>query len=257
VPRRCLQRVKIPRYSEEVDGGSQGDECNIAVSSDQGSIQKVSLDKDDGGSTLTEKFEAETGQEVPQRTGSQEGSITETTPTHDQPQASQEKPGNCVCSEETTGQDLSSPLHPLPPPDFNALTPSQTSFSGDATSSTQTTSNDVSGTSQSLPFSPPPHGDLLASSERVASYQDSSSSIGSSRSLLPSLPPPPPIPANHLQGFGLSSSLHSLPTTFSPSNTPVMNPHKFLGYNPMMVCEHSDGGLGPGLEPHDGGGGPQ
>ena len=240
VPRQCLEKVRVSRASatsEEVDGR-------------KAAPQKEPLEEVDAGEVHAqkEKFEAETGQEVPQGTGSQEEmAASQAAPTDDHPQASQEKPDSHVCSEETTGQDLSSPLHPLPPPDFDALTPSQASFTGDTSSanqSLQTPSPDDDGDSSSstedvpdsqpLSFSPPPHDDLLASSEQIGSYQDSRSS---SCSPLPSLPPPPPIPDK----YGLSSSMHSLPATFSPSSTPTMAPHKFLGYNPMMVGGHCIG----------------
>lgn len=245
MPRRCLQIVRTSVTSEEVDGGQVG--C--------GTHKEPQEEAHTAAATAQkEKFEAETGQEVPRGTGSQEEEMaasSQAVPTDNSPLASQEKPENRVCSEETTGQDLSSPLHPLPPPDFDALTPSQASFTGDTSSANQSlqtpptddegdsscSTEDVpaSGDNQPLSFSVQPHDDLLASSEQIGSYQDSRSS---SCSPLPSLPPPPPIPVKSLQGFGLSSSMHSLPATFSPSSTPTMAPHKFLGYNPMMVGGH-------------------
>lgn len=228
VPRRCLRRAKASRVSGSLDG-------------------------EEG---RTRKFEAETGQGVPALGAEEVDAGPEATPTEATPATegeiltSQEKPDNCVCSEETTGQNLSSsPLHPLPSPDFDALTPSQTSLTDDMTSvtadqglETPPTGDDESSyptedfpSSEPLQFSPLPHTDLLAtgSSGQIPSYM--SSSREGSCSPLPSLPPPPPPPVPQFQGNGLSSSLHSLPSTFSPSSTPVMSAHKFLGYNPMMV----------------------
>lgn len=216
-------------------------------------------------STPVEQFEAETGQEVPQgmaRGGKEEVDAPRTTPSDDRPLTSQDRPSNHVCSEETTGQDLTSPLNPQQPlPDYAALTPSQTSLTGDTAEDQREDGEETtppenecsslveeelpssSGPSQPLPFSPPPHGDLLASGDMASSYPDSDDGSSSREaSCSPPMHPaharqqggkPPRLPL--LKGDVLSSSLHSLPTTFSPSSTPVMTPHKFLGYNPMMV----------------------
>ena len=186
----------------------------------------VALDEaGESQSTQHEQFEAETGQEVPQGTGgSKEEDQTDFTNVDLKPKGSEDRE---VCSEETTGQELSSPIHavdsshvdsshqPLPPP---------------------------------LPLTPPPpavgeehSGKALTDS--FSEHDGNSLTLGDrSSSRSPSLPPIG-------SGFGrgkikfsfkggpLSSSLQSLPTSFSPVVTPAATPSKFLGYNPMMVCQ--------------------
>lgn len=200
-------------------------------------------------SMLTEQFEAETGQEVLQGQAAQEEEVDAHLITEDRPLPSKEAGlNNTICSEESTGQSLSSPLHPLPSPDFDALTPSQNSPTDDVMT---TPTGDKDGTkdlpfsmsegSQPLPPSPPPHADLLAGDslgELPSSYPDTSSMGSQGSQGSPPLALAPLVSMenpNNNKGLPLSSSLHSLPSSFSPTATPTNNQQKFLGYNPMMV----------------------
>lgn len=192
-------------------------------------------------STKSEHFEAETGQEVPQHTtrGSGQEEV-------DAPDSASSHTHSLGSEGKSTGQNLiaqqqQEPL-PLPSMDLDLLTPSQTSF--------LSTTEESGGNPLDMPpeddvatkeaYDPPPHADLFADedgSDRMASFSISSMEQSSS-------PPPLPVPeggskeegeGNGMGGPPLSMSLQSLPTSFSPTGTPVLAPHKFLGYNPMMV----------------------
>ena len=178
------------------------------------------LSEDTISAVLNEQFEAETGQEMPQGSAGEEEEV-DATPTAEQPLTPEEK------QEETTGQSLTSPVDP-------DLTPSNTPSHTPSNTPSQTSlTDDVTG---SVPR--PPHQDLLGAGS--SGQLDSSSDVSSGASLepLPSFPPAPPVPDKRLHLKGpLSCSLHSLPSSFSPAGTPVIPPHSFLGYNPLMVSD--------------------
>ena len=199
-----------------------------------------------------ELFEAETGQEVPQGSGTPKGEEeVDAGNSVKSPVTAGGRVPNQVCSEETTGQSLTSPLHHP----SNAPTSNQTSLAdnqGFVTSSpddktlppgnADPASTVSDNRSQPLPPSPPPHADLLTkvdSSEIVVSPSDNASSYPSNSSREHTSSPPPIEEKFNFKGEPLSSSLHSLPTSFSPTSTPAMPPHKFLGYNPMLVSKNS------------------
>lgn len=189
-------------------------------------LRRVKPSSEETSSVLNEQFEAETGQEM--RQGSAREEEVDATPTTARSLTPEEKQVDCICSEETTGQSLTSPVDPDPASDLTSHTPShtpsQTSLTDDMTSSVNLQTHT-------------PHQDLLGagSSGQLASSSDVSS--GESLEPLPSFPPAPPVPDKrlHLKGGPLSYSLRSLPSSFSPTGTPVIPPHSFLGYNPMMV----------------------
>ncbi len=221
-----------------------------------------------------EQFEAETGQEVPQ------GRHDNKTPENKkvEPLGSQDdtdlpyqtltfKPVDPVCSEETTGQDLSSPkLLPLhPPKQIQEEEEEQSSVTDDdvvsSSSSDQTpppsydeiervSSSPSPEVTEPHPSSlPPPYADLLATEEEEEEEEEeegegeAGETSSSEERDVSGSPPSVVMPEGEgegtrgyrLGGDPLSSSLQSLPTTFSPAATPTMAAHKFLGYNPMMV----------------------
>ena len=194
-------------------------------------------------SSKSEKFEAETGQELPkQRRGSGDDDV-------DAPGSASSHTHSLGSEGESTGQNRTGQsLSVQSADDLNATTPSQTSFLTDSGGNPlDTPLNDADDVTvkeneeedvASQPH-PPPHADLLADDDvvsgRLASFSISSMEQSSS---------PPPLPPEGAAEEGKppvgslphSMSLQSLPTSFSPATTPAMAPHKFLGYNPMMVC---------------------
>lgn len=208
----------------------------------------TSISVSDRVSAKSEHFEAETGQEVPQQVtrGSGQDEI-------DAPGSASSHAHSLGSEGESTGQNLTSQQQqePLPPPmpDLDLLSPgSQTSFLS-ATDESRGNSldvpieDDVTEDKEEVVRSqpaPPPHADLLAEEDGSASFSISSMEQSTS--------PPPPLSGGGMVMGGqgskegktlgalpLSMSLQSLPSSFSPSVTPAMAPHKFLGYNPMMV----------------------
>ena len=213
-----------------------GDE-SVGQQQEEGFLPPHVLRKHVGGDRETtplqnEQFEAETGQEVPPALG--EDDVDAPQPLTPDETAE----GGGVCSEETTGQSLTSPPQPTSS-ESDMLSPSQTSQTSSSdtlasSSSTQVTDSKTSLTDDSTrphPQATPHHADLLASGGLYVDATTRSSREPSSS--------PPPLPPQservQLPGMPLSCSLRSLPTSFSPTGTPAMATHKFLGYDPMMV----------------------
>ena len=219
-----------------------------------------------------ELFEAETGQEVPQEnTSSGSGTSVEVggaSEDMDGRQALPETPTNKLSqsenqeidvtdtskvSEVTTGQSLTLLLKAppsLPPPDLDMLlTTSQASLtdltsmnSSQAHYHTTSTLQSNSETSFADEIGSGLEDNPIKTSSPVDTSQETPKSLP-----LPPPPPPPgysqpserPPPLHHLtlmSGESLSSSLQSLPSSFSPKAVPSSHLQlNFLGYNPMMV----------------------
>ncbi len=174
---------------------------------------------------------------------------------HDEPIVAESENENKV-SEVTTGQSVTPQLQAtpsLPPPDLELLTPSQTSLTeltsmnssqpNYQTTFSSTTQSNTSETSYSDGVSSETEGDVvddtpIKTSSPVEISQDAPGSLPlpSPASSQPSERPPL---LHHLSLQGaepLSSSLQSLPSSFSPKGPPNnQSSISFLGYNPLMV----------------------
>ena len=180
-----------------------------------------------------EQFEAETGQEVPragqevpraeeqaarQREENATTDVLSQTPVIDVHQQSDDEAAKRLCSEETTGQPSLSASAAPATGDTNLQGPSQKGKPHSLTFGLHSASQEDLGN--------PRMEDL---SEIEGALFRSQQSFGDDVRGRQGL-------KYKLQRQPISSSLHSLPSSFSPAATPK-SPHAYLGYNPLRIPE--------------------